>query len=157
MKSLFLFMRDVLVSLKLTVGLLVFGLLLIFAATLDQVNLGVWAVQEKYFRSFIVYGHIGNVAVPLFPGGDVIGRLLLLNLFAAHLYRFAFAWRKVGILLAHAGLILLLFGELLSGLWQRDYSMRLSAGETKAYAESFRDNELAVIDATGPKLDQVVA
>ena len=27
-----------------------FVVLLVFVATLDQVNLGVWAVQEKYFR-----------------------------------------------------------------------------------------------------------
>jgi hypothetical protein len=44
--------RDFFVSLKLTLLLLVFSMVLIFAATLDQVNLGIWAVQEKYFRAF---------------------------------------------------------------------------------------------------------
>jgi hypothetical protein len=87
----------------------------------------------------------------------VIGGLLLINLVAAHLYRFAFSWRKAGIVLAHFGLILLLVGELLSGLWQRDYSMRLAEGETKNYAESFRDNELAITDTTDASADHVVA
>src|SRR5881628_2287261 len=100
--------RDFFVSLKLTVVLLVFSMLLVFAATLDQVNLGIWAVQEKYFRSFVVYGRFGTLAVPLFPGGYLVGGLLLANLVAAHVYRFAFAWRKTGILLVHFGLILLL-------------------------------------------------
>ena len=36
--------RDFFVSLKLTVALLAFSILLIFAATLDQVNLGIYAV-----------------------------------------------------------------------------------------------------------------
>ena len=157
MKNLLGQTRDFFVSLKLTVALLVFGMLLVFAATLDQVNLGIWAVQEKYFRSFIIYTRAGDFAVPIFPGGYLIGGLLLINLVAAHIYRFTFAWRKGGILVAHAGLILLLVGELLSGLWQRDYSMRLNEGDTKNYAESFRDNELAIIDATDAKLDHVVA
>jgi hypothetical protein len=149
--------RDFLVSLKLTVVLLVFGLVLVFAATLDQVNLGVWAVQEKYFRSFIVYTRAGDFALPVFPGGYLVGGLLLANLIGAHIYRFKFAWRKSGIVLAHAGLILLLVGELLTGLWQDEYAMRLSEGETKNYAESFRRNELVLIDTTNPTADEVVA
>lgn len=150
-------LRDFFVSLKLTVALLVFGMLLIFAATLDQVNLGIWAVQEKYFRSFIVYGRFGEFAVPMFPGGYVIGGLLLINLVAAHIYRFAFTWRKLGIQLAHMGLILLLLGELFTGLLQEDFQMRIGRGETVNYAESFRDNELVLIDVTDPEFDEVVA
>lgn len=157
MKTLLLSARDFLVSLKLTVALLVLGMLLVFVATLDQVNLGVWAVQMKYFRSFIVYSHIGDVAVPIFPGGYLVGGLLLANLIAGHIYRFGFVWRKAGIFLTHFGLILLLIGELLSGLWQREFHMRLNEGETKNYAESFRDNELVVIDTSDPKVDTLVA
>lgn len=150
-------LRDFLVSLKLTVVLLVFGMLLVFAATLDQVNLGIWAVQEKYFRSFIVYGRFGEFAVPMFPGGYVIGGLLLANLIAAHLYRFSLTWRKLGIQLAHAGLIILLLGELFTGLLQEDYQMRIGRGETVNYAESFRDNELVLVDVTDPQFDEVVS
>jgi hypothetical protein len=157
MKTILVALRDFLVSLKLTVALLVFGMLLVFVATLDQVNLGVWAVQAKYFRSFIVYSHIGDIAVPIFPGGYLVGGLLLANLIAGHLYRFGLVWRKAGIFLTHVGLIMLLIGELLSGLWQKDSHMRLNESETKNYAESFRENELVLIDATDPKTDAVVA
>jgi hypothetical protein len=157
MKTLLLSVRDFLVSLKLTVALLVLSMLLVFVATLDQVNLGVWAVQAKYFRSWIVYAHRGGFLIPIFPGGYLIGALLLANLVAGHVYRFGLKWRKSGILLTHFGLILLLVGELLSGLWQRDYHMRLNESETKNYAESSRDNELVLIDATDPKVDDVVA
>ena len=157
MKSFFRSLRDVCVSLKLTVVLIVFSMVLIFAATLDQVNLGIWAVQEKYFRSFVIYTQVGRVAIPVFPGGYVVGGLLLVNLVAAHLYRFTLSWRKAGIQLTHFGLILLLVGELLAGLWQKDYHLRLSEGETKNYAESSRDNELVLIDTTNPQFDEVVA
>jgi hypothetical protein len=149
--------RDFFVSLKLTIVLLVFSMVLVFAGTLDQVNLGIWAVQEKYFRSFVIYTQLGRVAVPVFPGGYTVGGLLLLNLIAAHVYRFRFSWKKAGILLTHLGLIVLLVGELLTGLWQQDYHMRLNAGETKNYAESFRQHELVLIDATAAGFDDVVA
>jgi hypothetical protein len=149
--------RDFFVSLKLTVVLLVLGLVLVFAATIDQVNLGIWAVQEKYFRSFFVLVKAGDVPIPVFPGGYLIGGLLLINLISAHVYRFKRGWRKLGIELTHAGLILLLIGELLSGLWQEDYSMRLTQGEPKNFSESQFDHELAVIDTTNPEYDEVVA
>lgn len=150
-------LRDLLVSLQFTVVLLVFSMVLVFAATLDQVNLGIWAVQEKYFRAFVVYTQVGGVTVPAFPGGYTIGGLLLANLIAAHVCRFSFHWRKAGIVLTHLGLIVLLVGELLTGLWQQDYHMRLDEGETKDYAESFRHHELVLIDATDPAVDDVVA
>lgn len=149
--------RDFFVSLKLTVVLLVLSLILIFAATLDQVNLGIWAVQEKYFRSLFVLWRVGDIPVPVFPGGYLVGGFLLINLITAHIYRFKFTWRKAGIFLTHLGLILLLLGELFSGLWQEDYQMRLVEGETKNYSESFRNNELAIIETTDPKTDAVVA
>jgi len=151
--------RDFFVSLQLTVVLLILSLLLVFVATLDQVNLGIWAVQAKYFRSFFVMWQLpnSNVSFPIFPGGYFVGGMLLLNLLAAHIYRFAFNFKKMGIQLAHSGLILLLLGELISGLLQTDSNMRLEEGETKQYSESFRDNELAILDRTNPAYDDVVA
>lgn len=150
-------LRDLLVSLRLTIVLLALSLVLVFAATLDQVNLGIWAVQAKYFRSFAVYLDFGGLALPVFPGGYTIGGLLLANLAAAFAFRFKFTWRRTGIAFAHLGLIVLLLGELLTGLWQRDYRLRLDQGETRNYAESFRSYELALTDVTDPAFDDVVA
>ena len=157
MKDFLRSLRDSLVSLKLTIALLVLGLVLIFTATLDQVNLGIWAVQEKYFRSFVIYGVFGPLSLPIFPGGYTIGGFLLANVTAAYIYRFKFTWRKAGILLSHFGLIVLLIGELLTGLWQRDYHMRLDEGQTRNYAESFREHELAIVDVTDAQFDDVIA
>jgi hypothetical protein len=145
------------VSMELTVALLALSMILVFVATLDQVNLGIWAVQEKYFRTFVVITHVGGVPVPVFPGGYFIGGLLLCNLIAAHVYRFKLSWKKVGIHLTHFGLIFLLVGELITGLFQEDFQMRLDEGQTRNYSESFRENEVAIIDVTDPAWDEVVA
>ena len=149
--------RSILVSLRLTVVLLAVSIVLIFWATLDQVHLGVWAVQQKFFHSFFVFVRLGDLQVPVYPGGYLIGGLLLANLVSAHAYRFKAGWRKTGIWMAHVGLIMLLVGEIVSGLVQEDFQMRLDEGETKNYSESVRLNELAIIDDTDPKFDEVVA
>lgn len=148
-----------LASLRLTVALLLLSLVMIFVATLDQVHLGVWGVQKKYFHAFLVLAKVPGteLSVPIFPGGYLLGGALLLNLVTAHAYRFSLSWRKSGIWLVHFGLILLLIGEGLSGLMQRDGQVRLDVGQTRRYVESFRENELAVTDATDPGFDQVIA
>jgi hypothetical protein len=148
--------RNFFVSLKLTVVLLALGMVLIFAATLAQVNLGIWAVQKEFFHSFIAVWHVGVLYVPL-PGGYLVGGLLLINLIAAHVYRFKLSAKKAGIFLTHLGLILLLVGELLSGLWQQEYQMRLEEGAPMNYSESSRYHELAIADVTDPNFDDVVA
>jgi ABC-type transport system involved in cytochrome c biogenesis permease subunit len=158
MNSLLREFRDFFVSLKLTVVLLALSITLVFWATLGQADLGVWGVQQKFFHSLFVLEHFrgSDIPIPVFPGGYFIGGLLLINLLAAHIYRFRLAWKKTGIILAHTGLILLLVGELLSGLLQQDYNMRLAEGETKNYSESPRFVELALTDTTDPKFDDVV-
>lgn len=144
-------------SLKLTVTLLALSIVLVFWATLAQVKLGVWGVQEHFFRTFIVLVYVKGIPIPAFPGGYFLGGLLFLNLVAGFVYRFKFTLRKAGILLSHFGLILLLLGELFTSLWQEEYQMRLDEGQTRNYSESPRDQELAVIDASNPDFDEVVA
>jgi ABC-type transport system involved in cytochrome c biogenesis permease subunit len=149
--------RDVFVSLKLTVVLILFSIILILVATLDQVNLGIWVVQQKYFNTFVVFWKVGNMSLAVFPGGYTIGGLLLLNLLAAHIYRLSLTWRKLGLWLVHAGLILLLVGQLLTGIMQDEYQLRLDQGQTKNFSESYRNVELAITDTTDPAFDEVIA
>lgn len=145
-------------SLRLTVVLLALSIVLVFWATLAQTELGIWEVQERFFRSFFVLIEIPGTKIPIpaFPGGYFLGGLLLINLIASHIYRFKFTWRKAGIQLTHFGLILLLLGELFTSLWQEDYQLRLDQGQTKNYSESFRDYELAITETTHPDYDEVV-
>ena len=151
--------RDFFVSLKLTVVLLALSIILIFWATLSQVELGIWGVQEKFFHAFFVLGKIPgtDIPAPLFPGGYFLGGLLLINLIAAHIYRFKLEWEKAGIQLTHIGVILLLIGELLTGLLQSESQMKISEGEAQFYSESDRITELVLLDTTEAKFNEVVA
>jgi ResB-like family len=145
-------------SLRLTVVCLAFGIALVFFGTLAQVDEGLYAAQNRWFRSFfIINAHIGRWPVPLFPGGYLIGITLLINLITAHITRFKLTWRKSGIFLVHAGLVLLLLGQLFTDMFATEGALRLSVGETRNFSEDFHANELVVIDTSDPTADQVVA
>lgn len=145
-------------SLKLTIVLLAFGIALVFFGTLAQVDEGLYAAQNRWFRSFfVVNAHLGRLYIPIFPGGYLIGFTLLVNLIAAHAVRFKFAWRKSGILLVHFGIILLLLGQLLTDMLATESAMRLEVGQTANYSEDFHANELIVVNTSDPASDEVVA
>src|SRR5690606_35793979 len=95
--------------------------------------------------------------IPVYPGGYLLGGLLVVNLIAAHFVRFRLTWKKSGIILVHFGLLLLLVGQAFTDALARESSMRLIEGETKNYSESSRQSELAVVDVTAPDRDRVVA
>ena len=146
-------------SLKLTVACLVLGMLLVFFGTLAQVDLGLYKAQNEFFRSFFVFWGPKSAAwkIPVFPGGYLVGGVLLINLVAAHFKRFHLSRDKAGIWMVHLGLILLLVGQLGTDLLSRESALHLREGEIKNYSEADRQAELVVMDTTQPDLDTVVA
>ena len=150
---------DLTTSLKLTIVCLAAAMVLIFAGTLAQVHLGIHEAQQRYFQSSLVWwpGDGNGFHIPIFPGGHLIGAVLLVNLVAAHLKRFRWSWKKFGIHLTHAGLIIMLAGGLFTDLFAIESHLRLERGDTKNYSEDQRHMELAVIDTSDNDLDQVTA
>ena len=151
---------DLITSLKLTIACLAAGMALIFAGTVAQVHLGIHEAQQRYFQSMFVWWppEGRGFQIPIFPGGHLIGAVLLVNLIAAHTRRFRWTWRKLGIHLTHAGLIIMLAGGLFTDLFAVESHMRLAGGDTKNYSEDIRRMELAVIDTSDKSyFDQVTA
>jgi len=148
-----------LTSLKLTVFCLGCAMILVFLGTLDQVNIGVYEAENRYFKSFFLYFTLPGTTLrlPWFPSGYLVGGLLLVNLIAAHLARFKFTWKKAGIMVLHSGVILLLLGQLFTSLFQVESQMRLDQGETKNYSLSYYHDELALIDTSPSDSDQVIS
>ncbi|HTK73841.1 MAG TPA: hypothetical protein VL371_01215 [Gemmataceae bacterium] len=171
-----------LASLRLTVVLFSLSMVLVFVGTLAQMDEGIGTVVGNYFRSWVVwvpgqlFVRLGQVFLGVsakthapdwlgfpFPGGWTIGTVLLANLLAAHISRFRLSWRRSGILILHAGLIVLLTGELVTGLFSVESRMTLSEGETAGYIENNRSGmgraliELAITDVTDPTADDVFA
>jgi len=140
-------------SLRLTVFLLAFSLLLVFFGTLDQVRMGIREAQKLYFESlFVVWRypemwHWGNVLkwipVPL-PGGYIVGPMLAINLIAGHIRYWRPRWSILGISFIHLGVIMLLLGQLVTNLFQKEDYMWLDEGAKANFVRSFRHDELYV-------------
>jgi hypothetical protein len=150
-----------LASLRLTVALLALSMVLIFVGTLAQTRVGVWEAVDSYFRGFVAWVDLSLFvpeaagAIPM-PGGATLGVLLLINLVAAHAVRFRLSWRRVGMILIHGGLIVLLAGEFATAWLAGEGLMAIDEGATSSYYEDARRTELVVIDPSPDHHDRVV-
>jgi hypothetical protein len=137
-----------LASLQLTIVLLALLMGLVVACTLAQVNLGIFRAVEVYMRSFLVWWGpaSANWEIPVFPGGALVGLVLLVNLTAAMFTRLELSWRKGGLWLSHIGLILLFCGEFVAGGFQVETMMPVTVGQTTNFAESNRRSELVFLE-----------
>jgi len=142
-------------SLKLTIACLALLMVLVVACTLAQVELGTHLAVERYIRAFIVWWvpEGSAVRVPVFPGGGLLGGLLLLNLIFAQFRRLELSWRKGGLWIMHIGLALLFIGEFATALLQVESNMAIEEGQTKSFSEDYRRMEVVVIDETDKEFD----
>ncbi|MGV3483813.1 MAG: cytochrome c biogenesis protein CcsA [Planctomycetaceae bacterium] len=109
-------------SLKITVALFAFSLILVFAGTLAQHHLNMHDVKQRYFMSWVAMMHFEDLvpyafvphekplrgAIPI-PGGALVGALLMLNLICAKITRFHIHVRGTRL---YAGIVALLVGAL---------------------------------------------
>ena len=159
-------LKEILSSLRLTVTLLALSIVLIFFGTLDQANIGIYGAQEKYFEHFIGVwqyprqwpwgGFLHWLHLPI-PGGYLIGPLLVVNLTLAHFKYFRLTWRRAGIALIHTGVVLLLVSQLLTNLLQEESYMTIDEGGSANYTESFRTDELVIIEHSDSEKDYVLS
>jgi hypothetical protein len=152
-----------LTSLRLTVVLLAFSILIVFLGTWAQVHEGLYGAQSRWFRSYLVWWNVfgavpetSRYGFPL-PGGYTIGFLLLANLIAAHFKRFTWGASKVGIQLTHIGVILMLVGGLATDKLQKESHMGLLEGQSKSFTEDHRANELVLLTDQDGQHDNVIA
>lgn len=147
-------------SLRLTVSLLGYSMVLIFIATVSQVHLGIHEVVEQFFRSWIAWWDVmpGEKEFPIpLPGGSLLGGLLIVNLLAAHGARFQLKKGKAGMLLIHSGILLMLFSEIFTGLLAKEAQMTVNEGQIVNYSTFPREVELAVSETIGDGMETVHA
>jgi hypothetical protein len=149
----FLSALAVVASLRLTVVLFSLSMVLVFVGTLAQKDTGIWTVVHKYFRSFFVWVPFQvffpstfkvSGSFPFF-GGWLIGTALLINVVAAHVTRFRYTIKRGGIVLIHVGLIVLMGGELITGLYAVEGNMTIHQGGSANFTEVREKVELAFV------------
>jgi len=130
---------------------------LVGACTSAQTRLRILDAIHAYIRSLAIFWEVPGThwSIPVFPGGALVGLVLALNLIAAQVKRLELSWRKAGLWVIHAGLILLFVGEFVTGAFQVEMRLPIEEGQTIAHVESPRDVELAVVDTTSQDHDEI--
>lgn len=146
---------DALTSLKLTIVCLAALMILVVACTLAQVRLGTLGAVNLYMRSWFYWMPLGGISIPIFPGGAAVGLVLMVNLIFAQARRLELSWKKSGLWIVHAGLILLFVGEFVTSAFQVDARLAVEEGQTVDFISVPREVELALTDQTDPKVDDV--
>lgn len=150
-------LSEALASTRLAIAAMTLLMVIVTACTLDQVELGTYAAVQKHFRSFFLYASLGDWRIPVFPAGGFVGAVLVLNLAAAMASRLKRTVKHAGLWLIHAGLILLVMGEFVTGVFSVETRMAIEEGQTVGFTESERESELVLIDRSSPEHDVVHA
>ncbi|MBL4699982.1 MAG: cytochrome c biogenesis protein ResB [Phycisphaeraceae bacterium] len=143
-------------SLRITVVVLIAGMMLVLAGTLAQSQMPIREAQKIYFQSFVVWMPLDNgMTIPVLLGGYTIGLIMLANLTCAYLTTYKWKLKRSGILIMHAGIVMLLVGQLFTDVFSVESQMVLNHGDAKNYSEAIFDFELVIIDPSGEKSDTV--
>ncbi len=159
MKRLLKQASDFLASYKLSCVLFLLLLLLTYLGTMHQVEHGLYQSQLKYFESvFLVHWAFGAIPIPL-PGGYLLMVLTFANLLWGVVVRFRMSWARLGMVVGHAGILILLVGAFVSYVSSISGSMALYEGESSGEIISSNEWEISVAgaDVSGPVTEHVIA
>ena len=139
----FLFIKliKILKTPKIFVFTIMWMMILIVLGTLAQKNMGLFAVQEKYFSSWILWIWF----FPM-PGARPTMILMLINLSFFFFNKGLWKMNKMGIIILHLGGILLLVGGGLTAMFSSEGNMVIEEGSISNYVEDYNFMELAIIN-----------
>lgn len=137
-----------LASYKLSCALFLLLLLLTYLGTLHQVENGLYQSQQKYFESIaLIHWAYGVFPVPL-PGGYLLMMVTFANIFWGAVTRFRFHWSKIGFMLMHAGILIMLAGAFVSYVYATNGRMVILEGQASNEIENIYEWEIGVSEAS---------
>lgn len=135
-------------SLGVAVVLLLFLLLLTLLGTIEQIEHGLFATQNKYFTSaYLVLRFFDVIPVPL-PGVMLLSILLFFNILLGGITTFVKDWSRLGLLAAHLGIVFLLLGGFVTHQFSDYGNMALQEGESSNTFQSYNEWEVTVTPVT---------
>lgn len=138
--------------------ILFFLLVLTLLGTLEQIDHGLYAAQQKYFSSlFLMQDVFGKPILPL-PGVYLLLILLFINISLGAIVRFRPSWSHLGVLIVHLGILFMLLGGFVTFKWSKDGHLTLYEGERGNVFQSYNDWEVAITEVKndGPAKELVI-
>jgi hypothetical protein len=120
-------------------------LLLTLFGTLDQVENGLYAASKKYFESFIVLQQVGPIPL-LLPGVYALMVLLFINMLFGAMIRAPKEWKRPGMLIAHGGIMFMIFAGFVTYEYSQSGHMTLYEGESDDHYQSYYDWEIVITE-----------
>jgi len=136
-------------SLELSVVCLSLLAILTFWGTLYQAEYGLYAAQQKFFRSWIF---ISAGFIP-FPGTRLVLWVFTINLITSVLFKQSHAWSNFGILLTHYGIILLMVGGFVTFHFAKESQVTLKEGASTSLSADYIDWEISIWQSHNPSRD----
>ena len=129
-------------------------LLLTFFGTIEQVDTGLYQVQQRYFESFYLvhWSTIGGVDIPVpLVGAYPLMALLFVNLVCGAIIRAPKNWRQPGMLISHSGIILLVLASYVTYSQSLSGNMTLFEGQSDNYFDDYFLWEVAITELDKPQ------
>lgn len=140
-------------SIKIACVCLSFLLILTLWGTVAQVNMGLYAAQQKFFFSwwFLEFGFLP------FPGTRLILWILFINLLSVSITRFVYRVSHIGILIIHIGLLMYFVSAFVTFHVTEESHVTLLEGETTNVSTSYFQWELAAWETSNEQNRNVFA
>ena len=97
----------------------VFLFVLTYLGTIEQVNVGLYEAQKKYFESMIVVHWLGPIPIVL-PGVYLLLVLFTVNLIAGGIIRLRKNKNTIGNLITHLGMLMMVFAAFVNYTYAMD-------------------------------------
>ena len=136
---------------KVFVFTMMWMMILVILGTIAQKNMGLFAVQEKYFSSWILW-----LWYFPFPGARPTMLLMFINLSFFFFNKNLWKRSKVGIIILHLGGLLLLVGGGLTAIFSSEGNMVIDEGSSSDFIEDYHYMELAIINTSNNDSDHYV-
>ena len=136
---------------KLFVFTMIWMMVLVIFGTIAQKDMGLFAVQEKYFSSWILWVWY----FPL-PGARPTMLLMFINLSFFFFNKSLWKKSKLGIIILHLGGMLLLVGGGLTAIFSSEGNMVIDEGSSSNFIEDYHYMELAIINVSNNDFDSYV-
>jgi len=133
---------------RIFVFTIVWMMILVFAGTIAQKDMGLFAAQNKFFSSWIIW-----LWYFPFPGGRLTMVIMTINLLFFFFNKSIWKLNKLGIVILHIGGILLLAGGGLTAIYSTEGNMVIDEGAFSDFVEDYHNMELTVINTSHKKID----
>jgi len=134
---------------KIFVYTVIWMMVLVFVGTIVQKDIGLYKAQQEYFSSWFKF--FGPIPV---PSGRLTMFIMLINLSCYFFRPHIFSKNKVGITITHSGVIMMILGGAITGLFSIEGNLVIDEGKKTNFFENYYLKEFVVVDTSHPTEDR---